>query len=124
MTLKDELYAENGSFILELRTELKWNHNSFINLLTEINKECKRTNESSSLPRDIAGGIWYISEFIKSWTEHKSFPKEYNDEYYEKAYGLINDLTYSYFMDVSPYQSKNEIEKKVTELKNVLQHRV
>lgn len=124
MTLKDELNAENGSFILELRTELKWNHNSFINLLTKINSECKRTKESSSLPRDIAGRIWYISEFIKSWTEHKSFPKEYTAEYYEKAHGFIYDLAYSYFMAESPYQSETEIENKILELKNVLQHRV
>ncbi len=124
MTLKDELNAENGSFILELRTKLHWNHNSFINLLTEINKEYKRTKENSNLPRDIASGIWYISVFIKSWSEHNSFPKEYVPEYYEKAYEIINDLAYSYFMSESPYQSESEIEIKISKLKNVLQHRV
>lgn len=95
MTLKDELNAENGSFLLELRTDLNWNHNSFINLLTEINNEYERTKANSNLSRDIACGIWYISDFIKNWAENKSFPKEYSAEYYEKAYELIFDLSYS-----------------------------
>ena len=124
MTLKDELNAENGSFLLELRTDFNWNHNSFVNLLSELNNECKRTKEDQYLSRDIASGIWYISDFIKSWTEHKNFQKKYSAEYYEKAYELINDLAHSYFMSESPYQSESGIENKITELKNVLQHRV
>ena len=117
MTLKDELNAENGSFLLELRTYLNWNHDSFINLLTELNKECKRTKENLNLSRDTASGIWYISDFIKNWTEHQNFPKEFAEKYYEKAYELINDLAYTYFMAESPYESDSEIENKITELK-------
>lgn len=117
MTLEDELNAENGSFLLELRTDLNWNHDSFINLLTELNTECKRTKENLNLSRDTACGIWYISDFIKNWTEHQNFPKEFAEEYYEKAYQLINDLAYSYFMAETPYESETEIENKITELK-------
>ena len=124
MKLIDELNAEKGSFLLELRTDFNWNHNSFLNLLSELNNECKKTKKDLNLSRDIASGIWYISDFIKSWAEHKNFPKKYSDEYYEKAYELINDLAYSYFMSESPYQSESGIENKITELKNVLQHRV
>lgn len=116
MTLKDELNAEDGSFLLELRTNLIWNHNSFINLLTEINREYKRTKEDSKLSREIASGIWYISDLIKSWTEHENFPKKHSAEYYEKSFELINDLAYSYFMSESPYQSENEIENKINSL--------
>ncbi|KAF9660140.1 hypothetical protein ABHQ57_06755 [Tenacibaculum sp. ZH5_bin.1] len=117
MKLIDELNAENGSFLLELRTDLNWNHDSFINLLTELNAECKRTKENLNLSRDTACGIWYISDFIKNWTEHQNFPKEFAKEYYEKANELINDLAYSYFMAESPYESESEIENKITELK-------
>lgn len=117
MTLKDELNAEDGSFLLELRTNLNWNHDSFINLLTELNTECKRTKENLNLSRDTACGVWYISDFIKNWTVHPNFPKVFADEYYEKAYQLINDLAYSYFMAESPYESESEIENKISELK-------
>jgi hypothetical protein len=120
MTLSDELNAEDGSFLLELRTDLSWNHNSFINLLKEINRECKRTKYDSELSREIASGIWYISDFIKSWTEHENFPKERPAEYYEKSFELINDLAYSYFMSEPPYQSENEIENKINALEQWL----
>ncbi|WP_299158797.1 Imm41 family immunity protein [uncultured Tenacibaculum sp.] len=124
MKLIDELNAENGSFLLELRTDFNWNHNSFINLLSELNNECKQTKGDENLSRDIASGIWYISDFIKSWTKHKNFPKKYSDEYYKKAYELINDLAYSYFTSESPYQSENKIDNHITKLKNVLQQRI
>ncbi|WP_435263869.1 hypothetical protein [Tenacibaculum sp. nBUS_03] len=117
MKLIDELKAKNGSFLLELRTDLNWNHDSFINLLTELNDECKRTKENLKLSRDTACGIWYISDFVKNWTEHQNFPKEFAEEYYEKACELINDLAYSYFMAESPYESESEIENKITKLK-------
>ena len=117
MKLIDELNAENGSFLLELRTDFNWNHDSFIKLLNELNTECKRTKENLNLSRDTASGIWYISDFIKNWTEHQNFPKEFTEEYYEKAHELINDLAYSYFMAESPYESESEIENKITELK-------
>ncbi|NHN24414.1 hypothetical protein FIA58_001895 [Flavobacterium jejuense] len=117
MTIKDELNAEEGSFLLELRTDLNWNHSSFINLLTELNNECKRTNGIPNLSREIASGIWYISDFIKSWTEHKNFPKIYTHEYYEKSYELISDLANTYFMSESPYESESEIENRIVELK-------
>lgn len=112
MTLKDELNAEYGSFILELRTNLNWDHKSFINLISEINKECNRTKGNSKLSRDIASGIWYITTFIQSWVEHVNFPKKHTVEYYEKSFQLINDLAYSYFMSESIYKSEKEIIKK------------
>ncbi|MBT1706248.1 hypothetical protein [Chryseosolibacter indicus] len=124
MTLKEELNAADGSFLLELRTELTWNHNAFINLLTKINEECKRTRGDSNLDREIASGIWYSIDFIKDWVNHKNFPKAYSTEYYADAFELLNDLGYYYFMAESPYESEHEIENKIDRLKNVLQQRL
>jgi hypothetical protein len=122
--LIDELNAENGSFILELRTELNWNHNSFVNLISELNKEFEKTKNENKLNREIACGIWYISDFIKDWSQHENFPKKLTKEYYAKSYGLIDDLAYQYFMAESIYESKNAIEKKIEEIKTICQHRV
>jgi hypothetical protein len=116
MTLKDELNAENGSFLLELRSDLNWNHKSFINLLNGLFAEYKRTKGNPDLSRDIASGIWYISDFIENWTKHPDFPKIYSNEYYETAYQLIYDLSYAYFMAEIPYTSESEIENKLAQL--------
>ena len=119
MTLIEELNAADGSFLLELRINLNWNHTSFINLLIELNKECKLTKEDLQLPREIASGVWYISDFIKSWTENENFPKKYSAGYYEKSYELIGDLAYFYFNSESPYTSESEIENKISELNKI-----
>ncbi|PIB30937.1 hypothetical protein BFP78_13200 [Gaetbulibacter sp. 5U11] len=124
LKLIDELNAENGSFILELRTELNWNHNSFINLVNKLNKEFKNTKNEKKLDREIACGIWYISNFIKDWSQHKNFPKKLTKEYYAKSYELINDLAYQYFMAESIDESENTIEKKIEEIKTICQQRV
>lgn len=120
MTLKEELNAADGSFLLQLRTELTWNHNAFINLLTKINEECKRTECDSNLDREIASGIWYSIDFIKDWVNHEDFPKAYSNEYYRDAFELLNDLGYYYFMAESPYLPEHGIENKIDKLKNVL----
>jgi len=120
MTLKDELNAENGSFLLELRTEFNWNHKSFVNLMTELNNESNKTKNDSELSREITSGFWYVSDFIKNWTEHENFIKKLPTEYYNKAYELINDIVYTYFMSESPYQSENEIENKINALQQWL----
>ena len=124
MTLKEELNATDGSFLLELRTQFRWNHNAFINLLNKINEECKRTKGESSLDREVASGIWYSIDFIKDWVNHENFPKVYSTEYYETAFELLKDLGYYYFMAESPYESESEIENKIDRLKNVLQQKL
>lgn len=57
MNLVDELNAEEGSFLLELRTGLNWNHDMFIELLRALNQEWKATKNNSYLNREIASGI-------------------------------------------------------------------
>jgi hypothetical protein len=116
MNLKNELNAEEGSFLLELRTGISWNHNSFINLLKEAHKEYQNTKNDSELNREIAEGIWYISHFIKEWSSHESFPKIYSDTYYSKAYDLIHDIADQYFMGESAYTSEEIIIEKIKEL--------
>ncbi len=124
LKLIDELNAENGSFILELRTELKWNHNSFLNLVSKLDKEFKSTKNENKLNREIACGVWYISNFIKDWSQHENFPKILAEEYYTKSYELIDDLAYQYFMAESIYETENAIEKKIEEIKTICQHRI
>ena len=124
MTLIDELNGEKGSFLSKLRNNLDWNHNSFLNLIYELKKECTKSKNQTLLNREMSFGVWYISGFIKDWSQHKAFPKIFPKEYYEKAYDLINDLAYEYFMAESIYQSESEIENKIEELKTICQHHI
>lgn len=118
LTLIEELNVEDGSFLIELRINLNWNHVSFINLLNKLYEECQNRENDRMLSREIAGGIWYISTFVKDWSQHEDFPKKFSKEYYELAYDLINDLTYHYFVGESLYQSKSTVDDKIEEMKN------
>ncbi|CAL2091315.1 protein of unknown function [Tenacibaculum sp. 190524A02b] len=84
-----------------------------------MNTECIRIKETKTVSRETASGVWYISYFIKSLSSHQNFPKKQSKVYYEKAYELINDLAFYYFMGVSPYQSEQEINSKILELNNL-----
>ncbi len=118
LTLMQELNAEDNSFLIEFRIDLNWNHISFVNLLNKLYEECQNRENDTMLSREIAGGIWYISNYIEDWSQHKAFPKKFSKEYYELAYELINDLTYHYFVGESLYQSKSIVDNKIEELKN------
>lgn len=117
LKLIDELHAKDGSFLIQLRPSLNWNHNSFMNLIDKLYEECQRTEKDTTLDREITCGIWYISTFIKDWSTHENFPQKFPKEYYEKAYELIDDLVYYYFMAESLYIYKSVVEDKIKEIK-------
>ncbi|AFM05563.1 hypothetical protein Fleli_3232 [Bernardetia litoralis DSM 6794] len=117
LKLIEELNAEDNSFLIQLRSNLHWNHNSFMNLIDKLYKECQRTEKDTVLDREIACGIWYISTFIKDWSTDENFPQKFSEEYYENAYELIDDLVYHYFMAKSLYIYKSIIEDKIKEMK-------
>ncbi len=120
MELLNELNGEKGSFILELRTNLNWNHTAFVNLMIKLYRESLKTKKDKTLEREIASGVWFISTFIKSFTSHKDFPKKYSLEYYSKAYELINDITWTYFMVDSPFNSEIDVQNELKALEKVL----
>lgn len=121
MTLKDELNGENGSFLLDLRTKFIWNHNAFSNLLVNLFKECQRTKADNYLDRDISSGIWFLSTFVKDCCQNIDFPKKYSQDYYKRAYELLHDLTWAYFMVDSPYNSNySSIKKEILLLENLM----
>ena len=113
--------GKNGSFLIQLRTELYWNHNSFVNLTIKLFQEYKITKDDKELDREISSGVWYISNFIKDWTQHKNFPKKFPSDYYKKAYELLDDLSWAYFMNDSAYNSESDIKNEITALEVILQ---
>lgn len=120
MTLKDELNGENGSFLLDLRTKFIWNHNAFSNLLVNLFEECQRTKADAYLDREISSGIWYLSTVVKDWVENRDSPKIFSQAYHKRAYELLNDLIWTYFMVDSPFNSNFSLfEKEIEVLENL-----
>ena len=116
MNLENHLNAKEGSFILALRCDLEWNNESFKELLYLILEEAKKTKDDKTISKDTASGIWFVNDFVKNWAEHDNFPKSNSVEYYDKAYQLLNEVTYTYFLSESPYESEETLKNMIDEL--------
>ncbi|MGC4014605.1 MAG: hypothetical protein QM755_08845 [Luteolibacter sp.] len=105
---RDELQyqfdAEEGSFLLKLRCELIWDKEAF-HCLVEAMEVCAREQEAvQALDRKTAEGFWYCSWFIEQWATHPSFPKDYDEDYYQQAFEHLRDLSFWYFTGHKPWK--------------------
>ena len=116
MTLLEELNAEEGSFLLELRTNLAWNHHSFVKFLLQLEEYCVQNQNEANLNRAYASEICYISHFVKEWSTHEGFKSIQSEAYFELAYQLIHDLSYHYFIGESVYNDSLEVANKIEKL--------
>ena len=113
MELTSELNAKEGSFLLELRSGMSWDHQSFMNLITKLYAYCQSNKEAKLLERSMASPIWTMSVFVKSWAEHPNFPKQQSAEYYAKSYELLDDLLEFYINGYSAYMDDEHILVKI-----------
>ena len=102
-TLKSELNAEEGSFLLKLRSDFKWDKTAFTRLVSAMRICCEQRAETDALPRWLAEGFWYFSTFVKETSSHPQFRRPYPQGYYQKAYERLEDLAYWFFRGESPY---------------------
>ncbi len=95
--LKREFHAQEGSFLLELRCDLRWNSLSFERLIKAMEACCKACAKAPQLERWMAEGFYYLPGFIKDWSAHEAFPKEQSRDYFNRAYEILDELAHWYF---------------------------
>ena len=101
--LRHEFEAGDGSFLIQLRSDLIWEKASFNRLIAVMQSCCEAFSRSDTLERWMAEGFWYVPWFVRDWTTHPNFPRIHQPEYYEKAYERLDDLAYWFFFGESPY---------------------
>jgi len=104
--LKHEFEANDDSFLLKLRVQRKWDKKLFSRLVTAMKTYCESEAGSKSVERWTASGFWYLQLFVKDWTTHSNFPRVHSEEYYQKAYQLLDDLAYWFFMGECGYEDE------------------
>jgi hypothetical protein len=109
--LHDELNAADGSFLLQLRVELRWDATAFRRLTREMLTYVGSRDPEADLPRWAAEGFWFASWFVKSWSQHPNFSRPFPAEYYEAAYGRLHDLAFWLFTGRCSYQDASELER-------------
>jgi hypothetical protein len=104
--LDKEFKAEDNSFLIQLRIELKWDDEAFSRLTEAMRAYCDNHSQETKVDRWIAEGFWYISTFTRSWSSHPQFARLHPSDYYEKVYQLLDELAYRFFIGQSPYNKK------------------
>ena len=110
-TLWHEFFAEEGSFLLQLRVQLRWDKVAFERLTEAMRACCKRYQHEQRteeqrlhalemrLPRWLAMGFWFIPEFVRDWTSHPAWEQEIAREpaYFKHAYERLHLLAVWFF---------------------------
>ena len=102
--LRAEFAAEDGSFLLQLRTDLTWDTAAFDRLTTAMLEVLRTTEYADQIPRWVAEGFWLLDTFVRDWSSHPDFPRPLPVEYYSAAYARLHDLAQWLFVGESPYQ--------------------
>ena len=111
--LWNEFFAEEGSFLLQLRVALYWDREAFERLINAMVLCCKHYEQEQSteeqrmqaiqvpLPRWLASGFWLLSREVRVLTDtrHHYWEKEIAREpdYYNKAYERLDYLALWFF---------------------------
>jgi hypothetical protein len=109
--LRDELEAAPGSFMLQLRCDLRWDAARFRCMTEAMLAYVRARDPEADIPRWVAEGYWYLSWYVKSWSEHPSFPRPLPAEYYNAAYERLSDLAYWLFRGVSSSADDAALER-------------
>jgi hypothetical protein len=101
--LREEFEADDGSFLLRLRTELVWDRAAFSRLESAMRAGCESFQQQDDLPRWLAEGYFYLSHFVTEWTSHPNFPIPEPEGYYTDCLERIRDLADWFFHGVHSY---------------------
>ncbi len=112
--LKSELYESSGAFLLKLRCDLKWSRSAFSRLIRAMYMTAFELRDEDKIDRWLTEAFRYCEFFIKDWSSHPNFPKEYSQKYYERCYKTLHDLCSLLFKGSSPYMD-DTLEKKIFE---------
>ncbi len=109
--LSQEFSAEPGSFLLQLRCDLRWDTAAFTRLTGAMLAYARAHQGDEVIPRWVAEGFCYVSWFVRDWSTHESFPREHPPPYYDDAYQRLHDLAYWLFTGTSPYESEDAFDE-------------
>jgi hypothetical protein len=101
--LRHEFSAGDGSFLLQLRTDLYWDRSAFSRLEQGMRRVCAEQEPHEQLARWLVEGYWYLSDFVPGHTRHPDFPRPEPADYYQSAVKRLWDLHNWFVTGRSPY---------------------
>lgn len=100
--LRHEFRAEEGSFLLTLRTEYDWDRAAFTRLEQAMRAVAAEYADRDQLDRWLADGYYYVATYVPALTQHPDFPRPSPDDYYEACIRRL-DVLAAWFFSGQPY---------------------
>lgn len=97
--LRHEFDAEDGTFLIQLRCNLRWDRNAFRRLVDAMEGYLQSERDPDIIPRWIACDFWHLDWFVRQWSSHENFPREHPQAYYEAAWQRLNALAFRLFLE-------------------------
>jgi hypothetical protein len=91
--LRKEYEGTSDSFIFKLRGEFIWDREIFSKLIRAMRIDCEEMIFQDSIEKWMANVYWQMHVFVKNQTMQPEFPKPYPEDYYQKAFTLIDELS-------------------------------
>ena len=105
--LQREFNGEEGSFVFRARNELAWDWNAFRTLTSAMYDVADEARQKDIIETWIAQGFWFCDTWIRDFTSQPNFPRP-DQQAYDDAIGLINDLAHFLFIGEAADNLKNE----------------
>jgi hypothetical protein len=100
--LRQEFHAEEGSFLLTLRTEYHWDRAAFTRLEQAMRLVAAGYASRDQLARWLADGYYYVSTYVPAMTQHPDFQRPTPDSYYEACIKRLHQLA-TWFFSGQPF---------------------
>ena len=101
--LKQELELAHGSFLSQLRPNFVWDAEAFVRLTEAMEAYCRTIPRGEQVDLWIAHEFWYVPAYVRKWTSHPGFPRQYSSDYYDRAYDRLDQLAWWYFTNSPPF---------------------
>jgi hypothetical protein len=100
--LKRQFDSEEGSFMLIVYNERRWDWDEFKKLTWSMYQVAHESQRQSTIETWIAQGFWYCDTWIRDFTRHPDFPHP-ERQAHNNAIELISNLAYFLFCGESPF---------------------
>jgi hypothetical protein len=95
--LRSEFDAEEGSFLLQLRCEARWDEERFQKLIAAMERCAESYAGNDSLPRWLAAGFWFMDTIVPNQVKHEAFAKQHDAKFFDERCGRLAETAYWFF---------------------------
>ncbi|MFI6758293.1 hypothetical protein ACIBF5_04005 [Micromonospora sp. NPDC050417] len=102
--LRREFASEDGTFMLALYAERRWDCQAFTRLEQAMRSVAMEYADRDQLDRWLAEGYFHLSTWVRDHTSHPDFPRPMPDSYYDACVDRLWELADWYFRGEHIYQ--------------------